>query len=39
MGKESNKCDLYRALWIAEGRFNTEDEFPIQTLALTEKKP
>ncbi len=31
-GKESNKCDLCRALWIAEGRFNTEDELPIQTL-------
>ncbi len=30
--KESNKCDLCRALWIAEGRFNTEDELPIQTL-------
>jgi hypothetical protein len=31
-GKESNKCDLWRSLWIAEGRFNTEDELPIQTL-------
>ena len=31
-GKESNKCDLCRALWTAEGRFNTEDELPIQTL-------
>ncbi len=31
-GKESNKCDLCRALWIDEGRFNTEDELPIQTL-------
>jgi hypothetical protein len=31
-GKESNKCDLCRALWIVEGRFNTEDELPIQTL-------
>ncbi len=31
-GKESNKCDLCRVLWISEGRFNTEDELPIQTL-------
>ena len=31
-GKDVNKCDLCRALWIAEGRFNTEDELPIQTL-------
>jgi len=31
-GKESDKCDLCRALWITEGRFNTEDELPIQTL-------
>ena len=31
-GKESNKCDLCRSLWISEGRFNTEDELPIQTL-------
>jgi hypothetical protein len=31
-GKESNRCDLCRALWIAEGRFNTEDDLPIQTL-------
>ena len=31
-GKESDKCDLCRALWIAEGRFNTEDELPTQTL-------
>jgi hypothetical protein len=31
-GKESNKCDLCRALWTAEGRTNTEDELPIQTL-------
>jgi hypothetical protein len=30
--KESNKCDLCRALWTAEGRINTEDELPIQTL-------
>jgi hypothetical protein len=31
-GKESNKCDLCRALWTAEERVNTEDELPIQTL-------
>ena len=30
--KESNRCDLCRALWIAEGRFNTDDDLPIQTL-------
>jgi hypothetical protein len=30
--KESNKCDLCRALWTAEERVNTEDELPIQTL-------
>jgi hypothetical protein len=30
--KESNKCDLYKALWIAEGRFTTEDDLPTQTL-------
>jgi hypothetical protein len=31
-GKESNKFELCRALWIAEGRSNTDDEPPIQTL-------
>jgi hypothetical protein len=31
-GKELNRYDLCRALWIAEGRFNTEDDLPIQTL-------
>ena len=31
-GKESDRCDLCRALWIAEGRFRTEKEFPEQTL-------
>jgi hypothetical protein len=31
-GKESNTYDLCRDLWIVEGRFNTEDELPIQTL-------
>jgi hypothetical protein len=30
--KESNRCDLCRAMWIAEGRLTTEDELPIQTL-------
>jgi hypothetical protein len=31
-GKETNRCDLCRSLWITEGRFNTEDDLPIQTL-------
>ncbi len=31
-GKESDRCDLCRALWIAEGRFRTEKELPEQTL-------
>ncbi len=31
-GKETNRYDLFRVLWIAEGRFNTEDDLPIQTL-------
>jgi len=30
--KESNRCDLCRPLWIAEGRFNTDDDLHIQTL-------
>jgi hypothetical protein len=30
--KESKKFDLCKALWIAEGRFTTEDDLPIQTL-------
>ena len=30
--KESNNCDLCKALWIAEGRFTTEDDLPSQTL-------
>jgi hypothetical protein len=30
--KESNKCDLCKTLWISEGRFNTDDDLPIQTL-------
>jgi hypothetical protein len=30
--KESNRCNLYRTLWISEGRFNTDDYLPIQTL-------
>ena len=31
-GKESDRCDLCRALWIAEGRFRTEEKLPKQTL-------
>ena len=31
-GKESNKCDLCKALWISQGRFTTEADLPIQTL-------
>jgi predicted Zn-ribbon and HTH transcriptional regulator len=27
--KESNRCDLCKALWIAEGRFTTQDDLPI----------
>ena len=30
--RESDRCDLCRALWIAEGRFRTEEELPEQTL-------
>jgi len=30
--KESNRCDLCRALWITEGRFNTDDDLLTQTL-------
>ena len=30
--KESDRCDLCRALWIAEGRFKTEEDLPEQTL-------
>jgi hypothetical protein len=31
-GKESDRYNLCRALWIAEGRFRTEKELPEQTL-------
>ena len=31
-GKESDKCDLCKALWISQGRFTTESALPIQTL-------
>jgi hypothetical protein len=31
-GRESDRCDLCRTLWIAEGRFRTEEELPEQTL-------
>jgi hypothetical protein len=31
-GRESDRCDLCRTLWIAEGRFRTEEELPKQTL-------
>jgi hypothetical protein len=30
--RESDRCDLCRTLWIAEGRFRTEEELPKQTL-------
>jgi hypothetical protein len=29
---ESNRCDLCKSLWIAQGRFNTEKDLPVQTL-------
>jgi hypothetical protein len=32
-GRESDRCDLCRTLWIAEGRFRTEEELPKQTLS------
>jgi hypothetical protein len=31
-GRESDRCDLCRTLWMAEGRFKTEEELPKQTL-------
>jgi hypothetical protein len=31
-GRESDRCDLCRTLWIAEGRFRTEEELPKQNL-------
>jgi hypothetical protein len=31
-GRESDRCDLCRALWIAEDGFSTEKELPEQTL-------
>jgi hypothetical protein len=31
-GKESDKCDLCKALWISQGRFTTESPLPVQTL-------
>ncbi len=31
-GKESDKCDLCKALWISQGRFTTESALPVQTL-------
>ena len=30
--KESDRCDLCKALWMAEGRFKTEKELPEQTM-------
>jgi len=29
---ESDKCDLCKSLWIAQGRFNSEKDLPVQTL-------
>ena len=31
-GRESDRCDLCRTLWMTEGRFKTEEELPKQTL-------
>jgi hypothetical protein len=31
-GRESDRCDICRTLWTAEGRFKTEEEIPKQTL-------
>ena len=31
-GRESDRCDLCRTLWIVEDRFRTEKELPEQTL-------
>jgi hypothetical protein len=31
-GKQSDRCDLCRALWISKDRFRTEKELPEQTL-------
>jgi hypothetical protein len=31
-GTESNKCDLYKALRLTEGRFTTEEDLPKQDL-------
>ena len=30
--KESNKCDLCKALWVSQGRFTKETALPVQTL-------
>jgi hypothetical protein len=30
--KESDKCDLCKALWVSQGRFTTDQALPIQTL-------
>jgi hypothetical protein len=31
-GREFDRCDLCRTLWMSEGRFRTEEELPKQTL-------
>jgi hypothetical protein len=31
-GRESDRCDLCRTLWMTEGRFKAEEELPKQTL-------
>ena len=31
-GKESDKCDLFKALWLAKNRFTTESDLPEQAL-------
>jgi len=30
-GKESDRCDFCKALWIAQGRFKTEKDLPEKT--------
>ncbi len=31
-GKESDKCDLCKSVWMSQGRFTTESALPVQTL-------
>jgi hypothetical protein len=34
-GKQSDKCDLCKALWIVQGQFKTEKDLPVQTLFIS----